>query len=161
MSHAELDRHKVEKYRRYAEKIKIFQNLEPDEVAEILHQGKILQFREGQTIFHEGMLGSNVFIVLSGCVAIKHRNHLIAKCRVGDAFGEMAVLNHGPRTATATALEECKCFTLEEREVNELLHKGVAVKLLLNVIHVISERLEKANAFIADLRRRGLLEEPE
>jgi CRP/FNR family cyclic AMP-dependent transcriptional regulator len=159
MSHHEhLDPHKIDKYRRYAEKIRIFQGLEPDEVADILHHGKILQFREGQTIFHEGMLGSNLFIVLSGTVAIKHLNHLVAKCRVGDAFGEMAVLNHGPRTATATALEDCKCFTLEEREVNELLKKGLAAKLLLNVIHVLSERLETANAYLADLRRRGVIE---
>ncbi len=158
MSHNHLDQHKIEKYRRYAEKIHIFQNLEPEEVAEILHQGKILQFREGQTIFHEGVLGSNVFIVLSGSVAIKHKNHLIAKCKVGDAFGEMAVLNNEPRTATATALEDCKCFTLEEREVQQLLAKGLGVRLLLNVIHVLSERLESANAYIADLRRRGLLE---
>ena len=159
MSHHEhMDHHKVEKYRRYAEKIHIFHNMEPEEVSEILHQGKILQFREGQTIFHEGMLGSNLFIVLSGAVAIKHKNHLIAKCQVGDAFGEMAVLNHGPRTATATALEDSRCFTLEEREVNQLLEKGVAVRLLLNVVHVLSERLEKANAYIADLRRRGIIE---
>lgn len=161
MSHHHLDHHKIEKYRRYAEKIRIFQNLEPEEVAEILHEGKILQFREGQTIFHEGMLGSNVFIVLSGTVALRHKNHLIAKCRVGDAFGEMAVLNHGPRSATAVALEDCKCFTLDEREVKQLLTRGLGVRLLLNVIHVLSERLEKANAFIADLRRRGLLENVE
>lgn len=159
MSHHEhMDHHKLEKYRRYAEKIRIFQNLEPEEVSEILHHGKILQFREGQTIFHEGMLGSNLFIVLSGSVAIKHKNHLIAKCRVGDAFGEMAVLNHGPRTATATSLEDSRCFTLDEREVNQLLEKGLAVRLLMNVIHVLSERLEKSNAFIADLRRRGVLD---
>jgi CRP-like cAMP-binding protein len=70
----------------------------------------------------------------------------------------MAVLNHGPRTATATALEDSRCFTLEEREVNQLLEKGVAVRLLLNVVHVLSARLEKANAYIADLRRRGIIE---
>lgn len=156
--HERLDAHKIEKYRRYAQKVRIFQNLEPEEVSEVLHHGKILQFREGQTIFHEGMLGSNVFIVLSGEVAIMHKNQVIAKCKVGDAFGEMAVLNNEPRTATATASEESRCFTIEERELKMLLDKGLGVRLLLNVIHVLSERLEKSNAFIADLRRKGLLE---
>lgn len=153
--HEHMDSEKVAKYRRYAEKVRIFQNLSPEDVSTILHHGKVLNFREGQTIFHEGMLGSNLFIVLKGEVAIKHKNHLIAKCNVGDAFGEMAVLNHEPRTATATALTECRCFTLEEREVNELLEQKLAVRVLLNVIHVLSERLEKANAHLAEIKRNS------
>ncbi|MBI1317360.1 MAG: cyclic nucleotide-binding domain-containing protein [Candidatus Hydrogenedens sp.] len=148
-----MDSEKVEKYRRYAEKVRIFQNLDPQDVSTILHHGKVLNFREGQTIFHEGMLGSNLFIVLKGEVAIQHKNELIAKCKVGDAFGEMAVLNHEPRTATALALTECRCFTLEEREVNELLEQKLAVRVLLNVIHVLSERLEGANAYITEMKK--------
>lgn len=145
---------KIEKYQRYAEKVRIFQNLSPEEVSTILHHGKVLQFREGQTIFHEGMLGSNLFILLKGEVAIKHKTHMIAKCTVGDAFGEMSVLNHEPRNATATALTDCRCFTLDERQVNELLEKKLSTRVLLNVIHVLSERLEKANAYIAEIKRR-------
>ncbi len=91
-----------EKYRKYAQKIPIFKGFEPEEVDYILHHGKVMDFNTGQTIFHEGMLGSNVFIILSGAVGIYRKNELIAKCGVGDAFGEMAVLNKQPRNATAT-----------------------------------------------------------
>jgi CRP/FNR family transcriptional regulator, cyclic AMP receptor protein len=141
-----------EKYARYAERIRIFNGLSPGEVEYILHCGKIIHFYEGQTIFHEGMLGSNLFVVLGGKIAIYNKNRLIAKCTVGDAFGEMAVLNHKPRSATAGALEDVKLFTLDEREINQILDKAVAVKLLLNIIHVLSERLESANSWIAELR---------
>lgn len=144
------------KYRRYAEKVRIFNGLTPEDVDYILHCGKVLYFHEGQTIFHEGMLGSNLFIVLSGEVGIQHRNELIAKCKVGDAFGEMAVLNHEPRSATATALTQAKCFTLDEREMREILQKRIAVTLLLNIIHVLSERLENANVYITTLKKKGI-----
>ncbi|MFP4500648.1 MAG: cyclic nucleotide-binding domain-containing protein [Candidatus Hydrogenedentota bacterium] len=137
--------HDLAKFRRYAKKVKIFQGLEPEEVAFILHCGQELYFRANTTIFHEGMLGTNLFVVLSGKVAIYHKNEFIATCHVGDAFGEMAVLNRKPRTATATAITECRVFTLEEKRMNEILDKHVAVRLLLNIIHVISERLEGAN----------------
>ncbi|HPO14361.1 MAG TPA: cyclic nucleotide-binding domain-containing protein [Candidatus Hydrogenedentes bacterium] len=140
------------KYRRYAEKIRIFNGLIPEEVEYILHNGKILVFREGQTVFHEGQLGSNLFIVLSGKIGIFKKSKQIATCVVGDAFGEMAVLNHEPRTATAAALGETKLFTLDEKQINGLLEKHIAVRLLLNIIHVLSERLETANEQLANTK---------
>jgi CRP-like cAMP-binding protein len=144
----------MDKYRKYAEKVTIFNGLEPSDVEFILRSGKVLQFREGQTIFHEGMMGSNLFVVLHGEIGIYSKNELIAKCRVGDAFGEMAVLNHKPRSATAAATMESKLFTLDEKQINTILEKHVAVRMLLNIIHVLSERLESANAWNAALRKQ-------
>ena len=142
------------KYRQYAEKVRIFHGLEPEEVAEILQKGHRLDFKQGQTIFHEGMLGSNLFVVLSGEVALYNKARQIAICKVGDAFGEMSVLNHRPRTATANAETDVHLFTLDESQMNTILEKRVAVRLLLNIVHVISEHLEEANLWIADRRRR-------
>lgn len=141
------------KYQRYGEKVRIFNGLGAEEVEHILHHGKVLNFPVGQTIFHEGMLGSNLFIVLKGEIGIFHKSEMIAKCKVGDAFGEMSVLNHEPRTATAAAVTEARCFTLDEKELNEILERRIANKLLLNIVHVISERLEKANAYIVKLQK--------
>ena len=140
-----------DKYRRYAEKIKIFNGLTAGDVEYILHHGKIHVFREGQTIFHEGQLGSNLFVILSGKIAIYKKNKLVATCTVGDAFGEMAVLNHEPRSATAAAVAETRLFTLDEVEINSILEKHLAVKLLLNIIHMLSERLESVNTKLAGL----------
>lgn len=140
------------KYKRYAEKIRIFNGLLPEEVESIIHQGKVLFFREGQTIFHEGQLGSNLFVVLSGKIGIFSKSKMIAQLGVGDAFGEMAVLTHRPRTATAAALSEVRLFTLDEKEINSILERRVAVRLLLNIIHVLSERLAAADALIEDIR---------
>lgn len=148
----------ADKFRQYAERIGIFRGLTPEEVAMVIKHGKVLHFRQNQTIFHEGMLGSNLFIVLGGEVGIYNKAELIAKCGAGDAFGEMAVLNSKPRTATATALTECKCLTLDEREINQILARSVAVKLLLNIIATLSARLEMANAWISDVIKNHKLE---
>ena len=145
----------TDKYKRYADRVRIFNGLQPEEVEYILHHGKSLVYPEGKTVFHEGMLGSNLFIVLSGEIAIYNKTEMIAKCRAGDAFGALAVFNHKPRSATAVALQDSKLFTLDERQINEILEKHVAVRLLLNIIHVISERLEAANAWNAALRKQA------
>jgi CRP-like cAMP-binding protein len=144
----------VEKYRRYAEKVRIFNGLPPEEVDHILHQGRVLHYHAGMSIFHEGALGNALFIVLKGEVGIYHQNELIASCVVGDAFGEMAVLNHTPRTASAAAILDTRVFTLEEKQLNAILQREVSTRLLLNVIHVISERLEAANKANHHLRQQ-------
>jgi CRP-like cAMP-binding protein len=95
-----------EKYRRYAEKIRLFHALKPEEVGRVLKEGRMVNFQKGQTIFHEGQLGSNLFIVLRGEVGIYSKNRLIAKCKIGDAFGEMAVINQSPRSWAANDLKE-------------------------------------------------------
>jgi CRP-like cAMP-binding protein len=66
----------------------------------------------------------------------------------------MAVLNHRPRSATAAAVTDVKLFTLDEKEINQILERNLATKVLLNIVHVLSERLESANEMIAELRRR-------
>lgn len=141
----------IQKYERYAEKIPLFNGLMPEEVEDIIKRGKVIIARKGETIFHEGMLGSNLFIVLSGKIGIFLKNQMITKCRVGDTFGEMAVLNKKPRTATATALEESRLLCLDEKQINEIMEKRVAVRLLLNAIHLLSERLERDNYLISEL----------
>ena len=143
------------KYAQYAEKVRIFNGLSPEEVEYILKQGKSFEFHEGQTIFHEGQLGTNLFVVLDGKVILYNKSKPIVTLQVGDAFGEMAVLNRKPRSATAAAASEVKVFTLDERQINAILEKHLAVRLLLNIIHVLSERLETANATVAEFRRRG------
>jgi CRP-like cAMP-binding protein len=99
------------------------------------------------------MLGSNLFVVLGGKVGIYIKNQLIATCHVGDAFGEMAVLNKRPRSATATPLTDSRLLVLDESQINEILEKHVAVRLLMNVVHVVSERLEAANTSNVELRK--------
>ncbi len=141
----------IQKYERYAEKIHLFNGLIAEEVEDLIKRGKVIIIRKGETIFHEGMLGSNLFIVLSGKIGIYIKDQLITKCHVGDTFGEMAVLNKKPRTATATALEESRLLCLDEKQINDILEKHVAVRLLLNAIHLLSERLEKDNYMIAEM----------
>jgi CRP-like cAMP-binding protein len=143
------------KYESYAKRIGLFKGLTPEEVSNILHRGEVLYFRQGKTIFHAGQPGSNLFILLSGHVGIYNGDMLIATCRVGDAFGEMSVLDHRPHTATAMAKTEVKLFTLNEHQLNEILNQRVAVRLLLNVIHALSGHLADSNAMMT-LQNRDL-----
>ncbi len=135
----------IEKYQQYAEKISIFNGLMPEEVALLLKQGKVFDYPQGKTIFYEGQLGSALFVVLSGKVGLYKKTKEIAVVGVGDVFGEMSVLNKSPRTASAVALTPVRVFTLDEHQLSNMMDTKIAVRFLMNIIHILSDRLERMN----------------
>ncbi len=139
----------MSKYERYARRIPLFKGLESAEISDILRRGEVMYVPKGKTIFYKGQTGNNLFVVFSGVVDIFNDEKRIARCRVGDAFGEMSVLDHRPRSASAMAATEAKLFTLDEKQINEILHQRVAVRLLLNVIHLLSDHLVNTNTLLA------------
>jgi CRP-like cAMP-binding protein len=144
----------MSKYERYAKRIPLFKGLQPDEISDILHRGDVMYVPKGKTIFYKGQTGNNLFVVFSGVVDIFNDEKHIARCRVGDAFGEMSVLDHRPRSASAMAATEAKLFTLDEKQINEVLHQHVAVRLLLNVIHLLSDHLVNTNGLLANAEHK-------
>ncbi len=143
----------TEKYRLYAEKIKIFNGFEPEEVGDFLKKGKTERCREEKVIFRKGQEASGLYIVLSGVVGIHQGDNTIARCESGDVFGEMSALLHEPHSVTATALTPVKLFTLEVKQLNEILKTPVAVRLLVNIIQMLSDHLSGANRWVETLRK--------
>jgi len=133
------------KYQQYAEKITIFKELTAEEVAHLLKQGRVFDYPQGKTIFYEGQLGSALFVILSGKVGLYKKAKEIAVIGVGDVFGEMSVLNKSPRTASAVALTPVRVFTMDEHQLSTMMDTKIAVRFLMNIIHVLSERLERMN----------------
>jgi len=79
-------------------------------------------------------------------VGVFDNNKLLAELHTGDMFGEMALVNREPRSATVMAVEESKLFVLSENTFQQLLSKRVAIQILLNVVRSLSNRLKNANA---------------
>ena len=70
-------------------------------------------FRSGEVIFNEGDAGDGLYIVHSGLIRITatstpDRQHVLSRMEPGDYFGEMAVFDVGPRSASAVALEDSR-----------------------------------------------------
>ncbi len=143
-----------DKYKKYAKQIPIFKDLTPEEVSDILHEGRESFFQQGKAIFHKGQLGRSLFVVFSGSVDIFDGEHKIATCRVGDAFGEMSALDHRPHSATALAATDVRLFTLDEEQIGDMLEQRVAARFLLNVIHVLSGHLANTNSQLSQLERK-------
>src|ERR1700751_2008025 len=93
---------------------------------EVARQARRRRFRRNEVIFHQGDPGDSLHVVVSGSVKIvlpstEGEEAIIATLRPGDFFGELALLDGAPRSATATALEPSETLVLPRPVFFELL----------------------------------------
>jgi len=110
-------------------------------------------FAAGQVIFSEGEIGAEMFIIQAGKVRISKRSKDVEKTLViledGDFFGEMAVIDKGPRSATATAVDEVKCIALNEELFEQQMQNNA--RIVKKILKNMSARLRDANKQIENL----------
>jgi len=132
-----------------AERIGLFEGLSAEDVAGILARGMTIRVGKGETVFHKGSYGSQLYVILSGRFAVRDGDKTIAMLRTGDTFGEMSVINREPRSASVEAIDDSRLFVLTETTFKHLLAKRISVQILLNIVRILSRRLREANKRIA------------
>ncbi len=106
-----------------------------------------------QTIFKEGEAATKLFFILDGevdiFIRVKNAQKLVATLGKGDIFGEMAVVDAKPRSATAIAKGEVKCLALNLEQLEILIRSnpGFATR----IIRLLSRKLREANEMISGL----------
>ncbi|HAT71828.1 MAG TPA: hypothetical protein DCS63_03335 [Elusimicrobia bacterium] len=119
---------------------------------QLIHVLECLQERtylKGETIFTQGDIGRALFIVFAGKIALARtdqatqKSEIIAEVHPGEFFGEMALLEEMPRTATAYALEDTKVFMLFKIKMESLLfaRPAIGVTLAAQLAKIMSARL--------------------
>ncbi|MFQ5751789.1 MAG: cyclic nucleotide-binding domain-containing protein [bacterium] len=119
------------------------------EFEKIIHRRR---FKEQETIFWEGEPGVGMYIVQEGEVAIykntkDQEREELARLKQGEFFGELALLDESPRSATATALEDTKILGLFSPDLMGLIERKPVLgnKFLFQLALLIGERLKHTN----------------
>jgi CRP/FNR family transcriptional regulator, cyclic AMP receptor protein len=113
------------------------------------------QFSAGEVIVHEEEeQGQTFFVINSGIVhvtvrTLEGKNAVLATLRRGDFFGEMALLDGEPRSASVCAAEKCDLFLLYRRMFLEILERFP--KIAVHLLTEMSKRLRRANRHINTL----------
>ena len=116
-------------------------------------------FRRGDVVIKEGDTDRSLFMISKGTASVKFRlagadrDKRVASFSAGAIFGEVALLDHEPRSATVSADEELVCYVLDDARFRALVreHPSIAITLLTNLGRELSRRLRKANAMISQL----------
>lgn len=101
------------------------------------------QLRAGDVIFKEGEPGEEFFVVDSGKVAIRLGNRTLDILAEGQIFGEMALIDSGPRSASAVAETDCVVIPVSEKQF--LFMVSEAPYFALSVMRVLVERQRRSN----------------
>jgi CRP/FNR family transcriptional regulator, cyclic AMP receptor protein len=124
--------------------IPLFRELQSPEDWQALQAGlERLSFQAGQQIFHQGEVGHLLYILLQGQVQISLNDVPLAELKKGTCFGEMALFDAQPRSATATALTDCDCLALSEESLHQLIQHSP--QLTLALLQVLGQRLRQLN----------------
>jgi CRP/FNR family transcriptional regulator, cyclic AMP receptor protein len=122
-----------------------------DLVARTLLAGR---FRKGQVVFHQGDDGDGMFLVESGLVrisaeSIDGQEAILTEVRPGETFGELALLDGAPRSATAMALEETVTLRLPRQAFDDLLSTDPGFPR--RILEAIAHELRRATHHVGEL----------
>lgn len=141
--------HKEERIRNILKKIPVFEDLNNRDLAaieRILHRR---EYRSDEAIFLQGDPGMGMYIIESGTVSIVGgtARNVFAELQTGEFFGELALFDDSPRTATAVAKTPAKIICFLQPDLFDLIERNprLGVKILLRLSRTIGERLKKCN----------------
>lgn len=135
-------------------RIDLFADLDEHELAKAAELSEVRSFPRDAAIFDAGAEGDTVFVVGSGKVKITvtspgGKELILAVLGEGQVFGEMALLESAPRSASAVTETAVELLALQRREFNRLLDSEPAISRKL--LAILSQRLRRANARMESL----------
>jgi CRP/FNR family cyclic AMP-dependent transcriptional regulator len=108
--------------------------------------GPIIGFKSGDVIFREGDPARELLVIKSGTVEIRIRNSLIDTLGERSIFGEMALIDSRPRSATAVALTDTELIPLGDKGFRLLV--AYNPKFALSVLRVLAKHLRAIDAIM-------------
>ncbi len=147
---------------KFLKAVPILQDLEAEELRSFLSIARRTRFPRGKVILREGDPGETMYIIEEGQVEIskslimkragedyQDRDKILTKLSADDhgIFGEVALFEQGPRTATVAAIADCLLLEISRTDFLRLAEKDpqIGYKITKNIARLLCERLRKAD----------------
>jgi CRP/FNR family cyclic AMP-dependent transcriptional regulator len=132
----------------------LFQGIKPSAVSALTKQLHRVDFPRGHTLFVEGQLGDRLYIIVSGKVKIGRRSpdgreNLLTIMGPSDMFGELSILDPGPRTSSATTITDLCAVSIDREALRAWMVERPEITERL--LRLLARRLRRANDSVADL----------
>lgn len=134
--------------REFLQRIPIFRGIARRQFGTLFKALAVRNYHRGEVLFSEGDIGRALFLLETGRIELTRKNQdgrpgRLAVLVPGDYFGEMALLEERPRTATATAIEEVRAYLLYKSEIDKLLRHApeIGAAIMTHLAQLLSARL--------------------
>lgn len=134
----------------FLQKVPIFKDLSIEELGNIASITHMEEYEEGEILFHEGDIGDQAYVVISGKVEIykeatkKQKESVITNFITGDCFGEMSLFDGETRSTSARTMEPSTLGIYSKSELNAVIDRYPSIAI--GIIKVLSNRLRNITA---------------
>ena len=144
-------------------RIPVFTSLSKTEMRQVEKIVYLRSYQEGEVVFVEGEPGAGMYVIESGKIRIclgpnTDEDHEIALLEQGDFFGELALIDDHPRSATAVAIVPTRLIGFFRSELISIISRSprLGVKLQQNMMQILVKRLRITDQRLNDCNERLL-----
>ena len=140
-------------------RVPLFKRLEPHELEKLAQEIDQVNYQAGETIFNEHDRGDSLYVVETGSVRIWVVDEdvsevTLAELKPGDFFGELAVLDRGERSSSATAIVDTHLHRLSSDDFQQFLTEHPDASI--DVICEIAQRMRQTNLLVSKRAARNI-----
>lgn len=127
--------------------VSILQLLAAEELKEFSEIMRHRKYLFGQKIFAQGELGDSMLIIKNGSVKVSLADKEVFSIASGGFFGEIALFDRVPRTATVESMEDSTLWEIHRDDFAKLISKFpyIGIKVMFRIIQDMSKRLQRMN----------------
>ena len=141
--------------------VAVFGGLSASTLDFILDQAPVVTIAEDEYFFRENESGSSMFVLQTGKVGViktrERRRYLLRSLMPGDCFGEMALIDPHPRSASVVALEDCTALEISTGILLRLYSRDLEQLTIvyMNMAREVSRRLRDADEQLFSIQLRN------
>lgn len=124
--------------------VPLFRSFSKRDLQRIARAADELAVEQGRVLMEQGQVGRECFVIVDGTATVRRGNRKVATLGPGDAVGELALLDHGPRTATVVADTAMTVLVLGSRELSGVLDEVPA--LARKLLSALAARIRELDA---------------
>ena len=132
----------------------LFHNIADEQLVDIAQYTKLEHLEADQIVFHEGAPGEKIFFQLDGESVVflgsDDKPTILTKGQPGDCFGEMAVIDKLPRSASLKTTTPTHFLTIDQANFEKILMGGHS-RFSINLMHSLSQRLRQTDAQLIEM----------
>jgi CRP/FNR family cyclic AMP-dependent transcriptional regulator len=132
----------------FLKSVELFSRIPGEDLAQIAGIAQEVNFEQGELVIQEGEIGDSMFLIVEGEVMVHRLTQELTRLGEKESFGEMALLDNEPRSATVTAVSDATCLKIDRDEFYELMSEKIEIGH--GIIRMLTQRLREANEKLSD-----------
>ena len=136
--------------------VSFFSSLEDRHLQDVFKMSRLRQYQPDEIIIPEGVYDSFIYVLLNGEVTVEKSGATIARLhRTGDIFGELAIINYEPRSATVRSASRTSCLAVDAAFLDNLLpgDRDVVYSVVYKLFaEVVASRLRTTSQELAAVK---------